>query len=199
MLSNWITLLRMPLLIGIVGLLYTPAARLRFIAAALILVLIAMDSLDGFVARRREEVSVLGSVLDIAADRTVEYVLWIVFAHLGLISIIIPLIVLIRGTFVDAVRSVAPRKGLTPFELMQSQLGKFLVGSPWLRAPYAVIKAVAFILLAIVHGLAARDMPMGMPADTWGLFTHLAVGLALGFCLLRGVPVLIEAPQMLAD
>jgi CDP-diacylglycerol--glycerol-3-phosphate 3-phosphatidyltransferase len=195
MLSNWITLLRMPLLIGIVGLLYTANARMRLVAAPLILLLILMDSLDGMLARARGEVSVLGSVLDIAADRTVEYVLWIVFAHLGRIPIVVPLIVLMRGTFVDAVRSVAPRKGLKPFDLMQSQLSKFIVGSPWLRTSYAVIKALAFILLAIVHGLYTR----GDPSAIWLWGARLSTWLAVGFCLIRGIPVLVEAPQMLHD
>ncbi|MCA0269008.1 MAG: hypothetical protein LCH53_07300 [Bacteroidetes bacterium] len=39
------------------------------------------------VARKLGEASLLGSVLDIASDRIVEAVRWVVFAHLGLIPI----------------------------------------------------------------------------------------------------------------
>ncbi len=153
MLANWITLSRIPLLGIIIALLYGASATAQLIAAPLILVLILMDTLDGVLARARGETSLLGSVLDIAADRAVEYALWMVFAHLRLIPVAIPLIVVIRGTFVDSVRSVAPARGLKPFELMRSKVGRFLVGSPWLRAPFGVAKAVAFILLALAHGL----------------------------------------------
>ena len=125
------------------------------IAAPLIIVLILLDTFDGVVARRRGQTSLMGSVLDIAADRTVEFLLWVVFADLDLIPIVFPLIVLTRGVFVDAIRAVAPSKGLTPFEMMRSNLGRFLVKSPWLRTPFAIAKASAFFFLALTHGLHA--------------------------------------------
>lgn len=194
MLANWITLSRIPLLGIIIALLYGASATAQLIAAPLILVLILMDTLDGVLARARGETSLLGSVLDIAADRAVEYALWVVFAHLRLISVAIPLIVVIRGTFVDSVRSVAPARGLKPFELMRSKVGRFLVGSPWLRAPFGVAKAVAFILLALAHGLNTLGH---VAAGGVALAAQIASWIAVAFCLARGLPVLIEAPRVL--
>lgn len=196
MLANLITLSRIPLLALIILLLYQPTATPRFIAAPLIIFLIVMDSFDGAIARKRGETSVLGSVLDIAADRTVEFLLWVVFAHLRLISVIFPLIVLTRGTFVDAVRAVAPSKGLAPFEMMRSRVGRFLVKSPWLRTPFAIAKAVAFFFLALAHGLAAAGSP-ALP--TVNVIAQVCAWLALVICLLRGIPVLIEAPRALQE
>ncbi|MBN1920230.1 MAG: CDP-alcohol phosphatidyltransferase family protein [Anaerolineae bacterium] len=194
MLANWITLSRIPLLGVIIALLFSDSATAQLIAAPLILLLILMDTFDGVLARARGETSLLGSVLDIAADRAVEYALWVVFAHLRLIPILIPLIVVIRGTFVDSVRSVAPARGLKPFDLMRTKLGRFLVGSPWLRTPFGVAKATAFILLALAHGLnslghsAAAGVHLASQIASWG---------AVAFCLARGLPVLIEAPSVL--
>ena len=196
MVANLITLSRIPVLALIIFLLYQPTATPRFIAAPLIILLIVMDSFDGVVARKRGETSLLGSVLDIAADRTVEFLLWVVFAHLRLISIIFPLIVLTRGTFVDAVRAVAPSKGLSPFEMMRSRVGRFLVKSPWLRTPFAIAKAVAFFFLALTHGLAAAGSPA---LATVNVIAQVCAWLALVICLLRGIPVLIEAPRALRD
>ena len=148
------------------------------------------------VARKLDETSLLGSVLDIAADRTVELVLWVIYADLNFIPIVIPLVVLTRGVFVDAIRSVAPSKGLAPFELLHSRLGRFLVKSPWLRSPYGISKAVAFFLLAMFSGLTR----LGSSAAQWvGLLSQVAVWIAFGLCLIRGLPVLIEAPQALAE
>ncbi len=195
MIANWITLSRLPLLALIIVLLYTEDATLQFVAAGLIIVLIAMDSLDGMIARSRGEVTMIGSILDIAADRTVEWVMWVVFAHLRIIPIVIPLVVMTRGVFVDAIRSVAPARGLKPFELMRSPVGRFLVGSPWLRSPYAVLKAVAFFLLAFSLGLASAGLSV-----TWvNVLTQLSVWGAFAFCLVRGLPVLIEAPGTLRE
>jgi CDP-diacylglycerol---glycerol-3-phosphate 3-phosphatidyltransferase len=195
MLANTVTLARIPLLIFIIILLYQPGAPPRLLAALLIIVLIAMDSLDGAIARKRGETSVLGSVLDIAADRAVEYVMWVVFAHLHLIPVLFPLIVLMRGTFVDAVRAVAPSQGLAPFEMMRSRLGRFLVKSPWLRTSFAVAKAIAFFLLALTHGLAAAGSPALAAAN---VAAQVCAWSALLLCVLRGVPVLVEAPRALS-
>lgn len=196
MLANIITLSRIPVLVLIILLLYQPTATPRLIAAPLIILLIVMDSFDGVIARKRGETSVLGSVLDIAADRAVEYVMWVVFAHLCLISVVFPLIVLLRGTFVDAVRAVAPSKGLSPFEMMRSSVGRFLVKSPWLRTSFAVVKAVAFFFLALTHGLSA----VGSSAlATVNVIAQVCAWLALLLCLLRGIPVLIEAPRALSE
>jgi len=186
----------MPVLALIILLLYQPSATPSFVAALLIIFLIMMDSFDGVVARRRGETSVLGSVLDIAADRTVEFLLWVVFADLDLIPIIFPLIVLTRGTFVDAVRAVAPSKGLAPFEMMRSPVGRFLVKSPWLRSSFAVAKAVAFSSLALTHGLAAAGSPA---LATVNVIAQVSAWLALALCLLRGIPVLVEAPHTLRE
>jgi hypothetical protein len=77
---------------------------------------------------------------------------------------------------------------------MQSRLGKFLVKSPWLRTPYGVVKAVAFCLLAIQHGLGIAGSASGN-----GVFVaaQAAAWLAFGLCIVRGLPVLIEGPRVL--
>ncbi len=193
--ANWITLSRMPLLLVVVLLLYRPYPTPRYVAAWLIVLLIALDSLDGIVARKRGESSLLGSVLDIAADRTVEFVMWVVFADLRAIPVVIPLIVLTRGVFVDAVRAVAPAKGLKPFELMQSKIGRFLVGSPLLRTPFALAKAVAFFFLAL---MLAQQAGGSLSPSTYALAQGTA-WLAFTLCLLRGIPVLVEAPRALRE
>jgi CDP-diacylglycerol---glycerol-3-phosphate 3-phosphatidyltransferase len=197
--ANVITLIRMPLLVAIVVLLHHPNPSIRLILAPVIAVLIGMDSLDGFVARKRDQTSVLGSVLDIAADRTVEFVLWVVFADINLISLAVPVLVIMRGIFVDAIRSVAPAHGLAPFELMRSNLGRFLVKSPWLRTPYAVVKAVAFILLTMQAAVSVVPPVLNPGGNGLYLAAQIATWLSVLFCLVRGVPVLIEGSAVLAE
>ena len=104
--ANIITISRFPLLFIYLAILYYGGDTLQYLNVPFIIIIFLFDTLDGWVARRRGETSLLGSVLDIATDRTLEYLLWVVFAHLGLIPLVIPIIVLIRGTSVDAVRSV---------------------------------------------------------------------------------------------
>jgi hypothetical protein len=116
-----------------------------------------------------------------------------------LISLAVPIIVIMRGIFVDAIRSVAPAQGLAPFELMRSDLGRFLVKSPWLRTPYAVVKAMAFILLTMQS--AASVVPPVLNPGGNGLYlaAQIATWLSVLFCLVRGIPVLIEGSTVLAE
>lgn len=192
--ANLVTLSRVPLLGVVILLLYTDSATAQFAAAGLALVVILLDTLDGVLARARGETSLLGSVLDIAADRSVEYLLWVAYADLSMIPIIIPLVVLLRGTFVDTIRSVAPSRGLTPFEMVQGPVARFLVKSPVMRTSYAIAKATTFVGLALARGLAASHSPQA-PAVL--AFMQGAAWVAFAICLARGLPVLIEAPRAL--
>lgn len=199
--ANAITLSRIPFLILIVVLLYEGSPSVRVISAALVLALIFMDTLDGLVARHRQEVGMLGSKLDIAVDRLVEIVLWVVYSNLGLISVAIPLIVIIRGTLVDTVRSFSMLGGKTPFGMMRTKWGQRLVASNFMRSLYGLVKAAAFCLLALALGLqdlwAATDR--ASTAETVRTVAVMLSWIAAAICLIRGAPVLVEAPAFFRE
>lgn len=199
--ANKITLSRIPLLIVVVLLLYLGSPVVQLVTAAIVVVLILMDTLDGIVARRRQEVGMLGSKLDIAVDRLVELVLWVVYAHLGLISVAIPIIVIIRGGLVDTVRSFSLVWGETSFGMMQTKWGRRLVASDFMRFFYGVSKGFAFCLLAVALGL--QGLWAGTPKADWAetvrVIAVVLSWIAAAFCVLRGLPVLLEAPALLRD
>lgn len=199
--ANLITVSRLPLLIAIVVMLYAGGPRLRLVTAALVLILILMDTLDGVVARRRHEVGLLGSKLDIAVDRAVELVMWVTYANLGLIPVAIPIIFIIRGTLVDTVRSFGVMQGQTPFGMMRTTWGKRLVASSVMRTTYGIAKATAFCLLALTLGLQGlwHNTPRAASADSLWLVAVVASWIATAICLLRGLPVLLEAPALLGS
>jgi CDP-diacylglycerol--glycerol-3-phosphate 3-phosphatidyltransferase len=199
--ANTITLARIPFLIIIVILLYLGSPVVRVISSGLVLALILMDTLDGIVARHRHEVGMLGSKLDIAVDRIVEQVMWIVYANLGLLSVAIPIIFVIRGGLVDTVRSFSLVWGETSFGMMQTKWGRRLVASGFMRSLYGLAKAVAFCLLALVLGL--RGLWAGTPradvAETLWIIAVILSWLATALCIIRGAPVLWEARTLLRD
>lgn len=194
-LANAVTLARLPLLALIVALFYAPTFAVRAAALALLVVMLWMDAVDGQIARRRGETSLLGSVLDIASDRIVELVLWVVFAGLGLIPIWIPLLILPRGVLVDSLRGVMVAHGVEPFKATTSRMAQLVVQSRTARGLYGVSKFVAFVLLALEHalrGTAAPAVPGGWMEVLHGL-AYAASLVALVFCWVRGAPVLVEA------
>ncbi len=197
--ANLITLARFPLLFLYVAFLYYGGFSLRFWSALFIIVIIAMDSIDGMVARARGESSLLGSALDIATDRTLEIILWVVFAHLGLISIVVPLIVITRGTTVDAVRAVGMSNGLPPFEQVKSPISRFLVASRFMRSSYGFLKGAAFTALTLDLAFHTPGAPYPAFHPTVHIIALVLTWLAVLWCLLRGIPVLVEGYTLLKN
>ncbi|MBU6452490.1 MAG: CDP-alcohol phosphatidyltransferase family protein [Cyanobacteria bacterium REEB67] len=161
-------------------------------AFGLTVLVIWADGLDGFFARKLNQCTKFGAILDIAGDRCVEMAYWIVFCALGWVPLFVPLLYLVRGTFVDAMRSHASEQGLTAFgakTMMQSPLGKFLVASNFSRFTYAVVKALAFCLVIAAHTAALDKTAL----PTVALYL---VYFSCFFCVARGLPVLIEGQSL---
>jgi CDP-diacylglycerol--glycerol-3-phosphate 3-phosphatidyltransferase len=154
----------------------------------LTIVVIWADGLDGYFARKLNQASTFGAILDIAGDRAVEMSYWIVFAVLGWIPVWVPLLFLVRGIFVDAMRAHKSEQGFTAFgakTMMQTTVGKFLVASNFSRFTYAVAKAVTFCLFIASRTSCASGYHLLEAAN---VFLYISCA----FCLIRGLPVLFE-------
>src|SRR5262245_41533498 len=196
--ANAVTVLRIGLLFVTVALLFAGQVAATLAAMALSAVVIALDGVDGWVARRFERPTTFGAMFDIAGDRIVEVVLLFAYAQLGLVGLWAPIIVLTRGVIVDGLRGLALEKGMTPFgpkTMMRSRLGYFLTASRFSRAAYGVVKTAAFLTLA--GDLAARQA--GQPFPVLAATAQLAVVLTVALCVIRGVAVLLESRGRLGE
>ncbi|HEX5421204.1 MAG TPA: CDP-alcohol phosphatidyltransferase family protein [Gammaproteobacteria bacterium] len=192
--ANLITLSRLILLLLVVWIFYQPVEAWHFASFFLIILIFVSDGLDGYIARKRNETSLFGALFDIAGDRVVELTLWVVAADVDLVPIFVPLIFIIRGVVVDTIRSSnSVSRGVAPFALMRSPIGKFLVAGKAIRILYAAIKACAFCGLALLAPFPAV-LPslwayIGRPLT---LLTYAFVYSAVALCILRGLPVIVE-------
>lgn len=189
---NTVTVARVFLALGTLWFLWQPADQLKWIAFFLTIFVIWADGIDGYLARKLDQCTKLGGILDIAGDRVVEMAYWIAFAVLGWIPVFVPLLFLVRGTFVDAIRSHASEQGYTAFgknTMMQSALGKFLVASNFSRFTYAIVKAVAFCLVVAAHTELGKQYSVEPIALFFVYFAAI-------FCVIRGLPVLIESQSV---
>ena len=159
-------------------------------ALVLTIVAFALDGVDGWVARKFHEESKFGALLDIMGDRIVENTYWILFAVMGWISILFPLIAITRGFITDTIRSAAMEQGLTPFGMQVNPICKFITGSRFMRISYAVAKVVAFVLI-----IAAKIPTCPNAELIWNIGYWSAV-FAIVFCVVRGLPVVIEAKYL---
>ncbi len=186
--ANLISLVRVALAFVALFLLSMPTDSLLWTACVLTALVIYGDALDGYLARKLNLSSRFGGVLDIASDRVVEMAYWIVFATLAWIPVWVPLLYLVRGTFVDGLRAQALEQGLSAFgekTMMKSVIGRALVSSNFSRFSYALVKAAAFCLVIASH--------TNQLSSTFAPWLALAcVYLSCAFCVVRGLPVLIE-------
>ena len=190
--ANFITIFRVFLMFIGIYLIMSFQGSVEAYVWALVLTILAfsLDGLDGYIARKFNEESKLGALLDIMSDRIVENTYWVVFAVMGWLGeygILFPLIALTRGFITDTIRSAAMEKGLTPFGMQKNPVCKFITGSKFMRITYAVAKVLAFIVIV------ASKIPNIPNADfIYSIGYGLAV-VAIVFCIVRGLPVLIEA------
>ena len=95
MIANIITLLR-PLLTFVVIALFGVHRTLDLVLIATIPLIYALDALDGYIARKRNETSELGKVLDSVLDRIIENTFWIYFAVVDAIPVWVPIFIMAR-------------------------------------------------------------------------------------------------------
>jgi CDP-diacylglycerol--glycerol-3-phosphate 3-phosphatidyltransferase len=211
--ANLITLARVVLLFITIGFIYLgwPSqdqagdALVLLIATFLTLIVFLGDAFDGVVARARGENNDLGAVVDIAGDRIVENAYWVIFAHLGVVSVWFPLLQIARSFTVDALRSLALAEGKTPFgekTMMQSKFGTWLAASRFNRAVYGSAKVVTFLWFLLETALAVQVATNPDWAARFGdaLPTIQAIGIALAvftmfYSILRGAVVVWDSRQ----
>ena len=194
--ANFISLLRIFIAFFAILFLFIPTPWAGVSAVILTIIAFAMDGLDGYIARKFNETSDLGSVIDIMGDRIVEMSYWIAFSTLGWLWIIFPLIAVTRAFVTDSLRSVALSQGYTAFgekSMQSSKIGNFICASKFMRISYAVAKVLAFVTIMAAHIPGYEMYPLSLTLEKVGLW--LAI-IAITFCVVRGLPVVVESKKL---
>jgi CDP-diacylglycerol--glycerol-3-phosphate 3-phosphatidyltransferase len=201
---NLVTVSRLLLVFVVVMLAYGHTMWDRLVAAVLAVLIIIGDWLDGHLARRLGQDTPLGSILDVAADRILESVLWIILADLDLVPIWIPIVVISRGILTDTIRGYVMQFGYHGFgehTIQKSVIGRFFTGSAIMRTGYAVLKAFSFGWLLLLYALkeVLHEWPLFEAAWVDGALRigYWAAVAAAIVCIVRGVPVVIEGIDLI--
>ena len=87
--------------------------NLMYIVGGILFVIASFtDFLDGYLARKNNQVTDLGKMLDAIADKILVNPVLIILATHGFISPIVPVVVVTRDIIVDAIKMEAARKGV---------------------------------------------------------------------------------------
>ncbi len=201
---NKVTLLRV-----VIGFLAVSAfghgAWMNLLGVLLTVTAIALDALDGHLARVKRMATPVGAQLDILGDRMIENMFFTYFAVVGMVSLWLPILLFARGAATDFLRALAMKAGHSGWgtgAMLQSGLARALVASRWSRGLYAALKCVCFcylgLELALTRGPVALlgpislDMHAAIRAGAQTLAWMTAI-----FCLVRGLTVLVEGWRFL--
>lgn len=115
-LPNLVTLLRILLIPLIVGIFYLPDAWLSFAgknaaATGVFIFAAATDWLDGYLARKLNQMSAFGAFLDPVADKLVVVGALIVLLYLNRVDMVVALIIIGREIAISALREWMARVG----------------------------------------------------------------------------------------
>jgi len=206
MTPNKVTLARM-ILGGIAVALYAADARenaslIGLAAVALTIGAIALDGVDGYLARRFNLATPLGAQLDILGDRVIENIFFIYFAVCGEISLWVPVIFFVRGALADFLRGIAATRGPGAGEnaetfrrnwMLRTRWGQRVVASRLCRGAYAAMKCVCFVALGLEWTLFHSHFHLTFSsAQIVRTSVNIFVMATVMFCLLRAVPVFWE-------
>lgn len=197
--ANIVSVSRIFVAYAAIALLYEKTTWSYILAFILTIIAFSMDGLDGYLARKLNQSSEWGSVLDILGDRIVEVSYWTVFAVMGWINILFPLVCVARAFTTDGIRSVALSKGMTAFgekSMQSTSWGKFICASRFMRISYAVAKVLAFLLLIAVN---TPGMEFWKGTPTLHIITMIFAWAAIIFCVVRAIPVVAESGKLFND
>jgi CDP-diacylglycerol--glycerol-3-phosphate 3-phosphatidyltransferase len=202
---NKVTLLRVVVGFGAVCLFGRgPWANLA--AVGLTVAAIALDALDGYIARKKKMATPVGAQLDILGDRMIENVYFTYFAVVGMVSLWLPILFFTRGAVTDFLRGLAMKAGHSGWDangMLQTWWGRALVGSRWSRGLYAAMKCLCFCYLGLELALTRGPVALiGEVTSHAQMLIHVGAQtltwMTAAFCLLRGFPVLVEGWKYIA-
>lgn len=144
-LPNYITMARIfsvPILIWILSSHYFLDAhgQRELVASAVFILASITDGLDGYLARRRGQVTTLGMLLDPLADKLMIAAAFITLVQIApeLVAAWMAVIIIGREFLVSGLRSIAAQEGFT---IQASELGKFKM----------VVQIVAVVAVILAH------------------------------------------------
>src|SRR2546429_1148068 len=168
---------------------------------------IALDALDGHIARKKKMGTPVGAQLDILGYRMIENVYFTYFAVVGMVSLWLPVLFFARGAATDFLRGLAMKAGHSGWganAMLRTWWGQALVASRWSRGLYAAMKCLCFCYLGLELALTRGPVALlgELAADahaTIRVGAHVLTWMTAAFCLLRGLPVLAEGWKYFAS
>ena len=178
-LANQLTLVRLVAVVPVMALLYLPFDWARWAAVAVYVFAIFTDYLDGELARRSNEVTGFGKLMDSIADKALIVSLFFALVGEGSMASWMAAIMVIREFAVTGLRMVA------------LEGGEVIAANRWGKAKMNAQSIAVFILLV---GLPNADGWRGAVSTlgSWVMLLAVVLTLLSGWSYLRDTPRILS-------
>ena len=164
-LPNAITFARMAAIPAFLWFTYYESRVDSFLAALVFTITGATDFLDGWIARRKGLVTVIGKFLDPLADKLIVMAALVMLVHLGRVAAWVVIVIMAREFMVTGLRTIAMSEGIV---IAAGQEGKYKTSLQ--------IAAIAFLLLNYTYPIDFVLFTFDLDANrvgTWLLYVSL--------------------------
>lgn len=150
----------------------------KVVAALLAIFFVASDGLDGYLARKRGEVSQLGKYLDPYSDKITNMIIFLCFLASGYASVWMVAVIFFRESTVETLRTLAAASGVT---IDARRSGK------WKTALQGAA-VIAILVLEIVNTLIQQQAPGIQPwTSIWQATPKILMAAVALVTLLSGI------------
>ncbi len=139
---TWARIAAIPLIVGVFYLPLEPATR-NLIATVMFVVFAATDWLDGYLARKLNQVSSFGAFLDPVADKFLVCACVLVLVHLGRADVFVALIIIGREIAISALREWMAQIGASK-SVAVHMVGKLKTVVQMVAIPFLLFDGVLF-------------------------------------------------------
>jgi len=144
-LMTWARIVAIPLIVGVFYLPLDSATR-NLIATVMFVVFAATDWLDGYLARRLNQVSAFGAFLDPVADKFLVCASVLVLVHLGRADVFVGLIIIGREIAISALREWMAQIGAAK-SVAVHMIGKLKTTAQMVAIPFLLYDGMLFGLI----------------------------------------------------
>lgn len=141
-LMTWARIVAIPLILGVFYLPIEPATR-NLVATVMFVVFAATDWLDGYLARKLNQVSAFGAFLDPVADKFLVCACVLVLVHLGRADVFVALIIIGREIAISALREWMAQIGAAK-SVAVHMIGKLKTTAQMVAIPFLLFDGMLF-------------------------------------------------------
>ena len=144
-LMTWARIVAIPLIVGVFYLPIEPATK-NLVATVMFVVFAATDWLDGYLARKLNQVSAFGAFLDPVADKFLVCACVLVLVHLGRADVFVALIIIGREIAISALREWMAQIGASK-SVAVHMIGKLKTTAQMVAIPFLLYDGMLFGLI----------------------------------------------------